>query len=258
MRLQKILAQAGVASRRKAEELISEGRVSINGEVATLGTKANPSDKITIDGNPLNAPQEKRYIMLHKPEGVVTTARDQFNRPCVLDLVPDDIRVFPVGRLDYDTSGLLFLTNDGEWANMLTHPSHEVEKKYIATFYGIPSEQALKAFRTGIEIDDRITAPAKIKIITQNITAKGRLCYRHPAEKLRRNFPAYEKTISTAQIIIHEGRNRQVRKMCEAIGHPALTLKRVAIGKIKLADLPPGEWRNLTENEVRQLCPKKS
>ncbi|MCL1862647.1 MAG: rRNA pseudouridine synthase [Defluviitaleaceae bacterium] len=233
MRLQKILAQAGVASRRKAEELIAEGRVCVNGKVATLGTKADVTDKITIDGEPLSAPQKKRYIMLHKPQGVVTTARDQFDRSCVLELVPSDVRVFPVGRLDYDTSGLLFLTNDGEWANALTHPSYEVEKKYIATFYGIPSEQALNAFRAGIEIDGRLTLPTKIKII------------------------AHEKTISTAQIIIREGRNRQVRKMCEAIGHPLLSLKRVEIGKIKLADLPTGEWRELTEKEVK-LCLTKS
>lgn len=234
MRLQKILAQAGIASRRKAEDIIAEGRVRINGEIATPGTKAAPTDKITIDGNPLTAPQQKRYIMLHKPEGVITTANDQFGRTCVLDLVPDDIRVFPVGRLDYDTSGLLLLTNDGEWANLLTHPSHEVEKKYIATFEGLPSEQALKTFRTGIEIEGRLTAPAKIKIT------------------------AHAKNISTAQITIHEGRNRQVRKMCEAIGFPTITLKRVAVGKLKLASLPAGEWRNLTETEVQQLCRKKS
>lgn len=228
IRIQKILANAGVASRRKAEKIITAGRVCVNGAVAKLGEKAADTDEITVDGVPLNrVSQEKLYIMLHKPEGVVTTVSDQFGRATVMDYVPAYTRVFPVGRLDYDTSGLLLLTNDGDWANNLTHPKHEIKKTYLAKVRGKPTEAKLQTVRTGIEIDGRLTAPAKIAIIKKR-----------------------DKLNTTVQITIHEGRNRQVRKMCEAIGNPVITLQRIAIGKVKLRNLPVGKWRHLTESEL--------
>jgi len=233
IRLQKILANAGVASRRKAEEMIAAGRVCVNGvTVKELGTKATAAAEITVDGVPLSTEAQKKwYIMLNKPEGVVTTVSDQFGRPTVMDYIPKHIRLFPVGRLDFDTSGLLFLTNDGDWANRLTHPKFEVIKTYIALLRGEPSKEKLKTFREGIEIEGRLTAPAEIKIVS---------C---------------DKSGTVVQITIHEGRNRQVRKMCEAIGCPVITLKRVAVGGVKLDDLSVGKWRNLTEKEV-VLCQK--
>ena len=231
MRLQKVLANAGIASRRKAEEMITAGRVTVNGVVVTeLGTKANPEDTIAVDGNPVGDGAQKIYIMLHKPEGVVTTVTDPFNRPTVMDLLKDiPTRLFPVGRLDYDTSGLLLLTNDGDWANTLMHPRHEISKIYIASIKGTPTEASLKTFRTGIEIEGRRTAEAQIEII-----------------------PTGNKAAHTSKvrIIIKEGRNRQVRKMCEAIGHPVVRLKRVAVGILKLNDLPRGKWRHLTAHEI--------
>jgi len=235
MRLQKILANAGVASRRKAEELITEGRVSVNGEIVTeLGAKAKIRDEITVDGVPVGrAPRKKTYVMLHKPEGVMTTTSDQFNRPTVMDYAPEGKRLFPVGRLDYETSGLIFLTNDGEWANNLTHPKNEIRKVYIAMLRGEPNEKALQKFREGIKIDGRKTAPAEIDILNSK----------------------NEKT--KARITIYEGRNRQVRKMCEIIGNPVISLKRITIGEIKLGDLESGRWRYLTEQEIIQATHTK-
>ncbi|MCL2225933.1 MAG: rRNA pseudouridine synthase [Defluviitaleaceae bacterium] len=241
IRLQKILANAGVASRRKSEELIAEGRVTVNGIVITeLGAKAKTKDKIEVDGVPVGrAPRKKTYIMLHKPEGVVTTVADQFDRPTVMDYLPADRRLFPVGRLDYETSGLIFLTNDGDWANALTHPKSEIRKTYIAEIKGEPTEAELKKFREGIKLTEkdsqsnkknsRKTAPAEIEILRTKI----------PTTKVR--------------ITIHEGRNRQVRRMCDAIGHPVKSLKRVSIGDVKLGDLPQGKWRHLTEGEKSNL-----
>jgi 23S rRNA pseudouridine2605 synthase len=226
MRLQKILANAGVAARRKAEEMITAGRVSVNGEtVRELGTQATEADIVAVDGVPIGAEPPKMYIALHKPEGVVTTVADPFDRPTVMDYVPTHTRLFPVGRLDFDTSGLLFLTNDGNWANEKTHPSHEVSKTYLATLRGEPSDAELQKFRTGIEIEDYTTAPAEIVIISRGET-------------------------TTVRITIHEGRNRQIRKMCAAIGHPVISLKRVSIGNVKLGNLPVGKWRELGEGEI--------
>jgi len=234
VRLQKILAQAGVASRRKCEELIAEGRVTVNGEVATIGTVVDVTDgdkdskgkiesEIKVDGVIIAAtPPKKTYIALHKPIGVVTTAKEQFGRPSVMDFVPRDVRLFPVGRLDYGSSGLIFLTDDGDWANMLMHPSHEIVKTYVATVRGTPDAYKLKCLRNGIVIEGKKTAPAEVKVLTT-----GEL-----------------------EIKIREGRNRQIRKMCEAIGHPVIKLQRVAIGDVKLGDLPAGKWRHLDDAEI--------
>lgn len=231
MRLQKFLAESGVASRRKAEEMIRNGRVKVNGViVAEMGVKVSQSDAVEVDGKRVEPETRKVYIMLHKPVGFVTTVTDQFERKTVLDLVRDiRERVYPAGRLDYDTSGLLILTNDGDFAYRLTHPKHEVEKVYIAELRGMPDEEDMAKFRHGLKIEDYITAPADITIIKKN------------------------KETSIARILIHEGRNRQVRKMCEAIGHPVISLKRTAIGRVKLGELPSGQWRYLTDEEIRWL-----
>ncbi len=234
-RLQKFLAEAGVASRRKAEELIAQGKVKVNGKVVTeMGMKIDPAkDEVTYLDKKVTTKNTKMvYIMLYKPEGYVTTAKEQFGRPAVMDLVKGvKERIFPVGRLDYDTSGLLLLTNDGDLTYKLTHPKHDVDKTYIAKLYGVPDEGALQKFRRGVVIDGKRTKPAKIQIIDKD--KDGRFC--------------------TAEIIIHEGRNRQVRKMCEAIKHPVAQLKRVATGELKLGDLQKGKYRHLTEKEVKYL-----
>ena len=225
--MQKILAP--VVSRRKAEEMIAAGRVTVNGVVAVLGTKANPTgDDIRLDGKPIEAKADVVYIMLHKPEGVVTTANDPQGRPTVMDLLPKGSRCFSVGRLDYDSSGLLLMTNDGDLAFRLTHPGHQVKKLYIARVRGLPDEKALAAFRGGLMIDGNLTAPCEIEVTKKE-----------PNAQLR--------------ITLHEGRNRQVRKMCDAIGFPVLSLKRVAIGKLQLGDLKRGQWRHLTGDEVKML-----
>ncbi|MGN1059256.1 MAG: pseudouridine synthase [Clostridia bacterium] len=232
MRLQKYLALCGVASRRAAEELMAQGRVFVNGKpVLTPGAKINPdADRVSVDGKPVALPEEKVYIMLNKPRGYVTTAKDNFGRKTVLDLVPPELgRLYPVGRLDYDTHGLLLLTNDGDFTYRLTHPSHEISKTYLATVAGVPSEQALDALRRGVVIDGRRTHPAKV-------TVKGA-----DAENTR------------LLITIHEGRNRQVRKMCAAVGHAVVSLCRVAEGSLRLGELPSGSWRHLTEKEIELL-----
>ena len=234
-RLQKYLAEAGIASRRKSEEWIASGRVKVNGVVVTaLGTKIDPQkDQVLFDDQPVVISGEKKiYLMLHKPEGYVTTAKEQFGRPAVLDLVRDvKQRIFPVGRLDYDTSGLLLLTNDGELTYRLTHPKYDVDKTYIAKIYGVPDDMDLQKFRRGVMVDGRKTRPAKIRIL--EIEKDRRFC--------------------TAEIILHEGKNRQVRKMCDAIKHPVAQLKRVATGTLTLGDLPKGAYRPLTEKEVQYL-----
>ena len=231
IRLQKWLSMAGACSRRKAEELIAKGRVRVNGTVVTeLGAKANPErDLVELDGKELEIQQDKTYIMLHKPEGVVTTVTDPFGRPTVMDLVPGDIRLYPVGRLDFDTTGLLLMTNDGEWAQKLTHPKNEVAKTYIALVKGIPTGESLRKLAKGVDVEGKKTAPATVKLL----------------ERKDKN--------TKLMITIHEGRNRQVRKMCEAVGHRAISLKRVSIGKLELGDLPKGKWRKLTAKEVRSL-----
>ncbi|MCL2499949.1 MAG: rRNA pseudouridine synthase [Defluviitaleaceae bacterium] len=230
IRLQKILA--AVASRRKAEAYIAEGRVTVNGVTAAVGAKADPDkDEILLDGQTVRPQEEMIYIMLHKPEGVVTTANDPQGRQTVFDLLPEEVRksrLFSVGRLDYDSSGLLLLTNDGEFAQQLTHPSREVKKTYIARVNGTPDNASLSAFRSGLDIEGKKTAPCEI-----TVTKKG------PNAQIR--------------ITIHEGRNRQVRKMCEKIGHPVLSLKRVAVGGINLGGLPKGGWRYLASREVTRF-----
>ncbi|MCX7843181.1 MAG: rRNA pseudouridine synthase [Clostridia bacterium] len=231
MRLQKYLAQCGLASRRKAEELIKQGRVSVNGiKVSEMGLKISERDIVLVDGKKTALEAKKIYIMLNKPCGYITSAKDQFSRKTVLDLVEGvEERVYPVGRLDYDTSGLLILTNDGEFTNRMTHPRHETNKVYIAEVKGRPDSQDLSSFEKGLSIDNYITAPAKIKIMEKKADS------------------------TVAEIIIHEGRNRQIRKMCSAIGHPVISLKRIAIGGLKLGELPEGQWRYLTDAEIDLL-----
>ena len=229
-RLQKFLSASGVCSRRKAEELILSGRVTVNGQtVSVLGTKVKETDSVRVDNKHVSAVKHV-YIMLHKPEGYITSARDQFNRPTVMDLVKQyNTRLYPVGRLDYDTSGLLILTNDGELTQTLTHPGRQVEKVYIARVKGAPTPDELARFRAGLRIEDYITAPADIHIVKE-----------------------FGENVSV-KIAIHEGRNRQVRKMCEAIGHHVIFLKRVATGRLYLGDLPRGASRELTEAEEKYL-----
>jgi len=225
-RLQKILAQAGLGSRRTAEDLIAEGRVRVNGEVARLGTRADAeADTIEVDGAVIGVRQGLVHYLLNKPAGVVTTASDPEGRPTVVALVPPEPRVYPVGRLDADTEGLLLLTNDGELAHRLTHPSFGVDKEYLAEVEGTPSRGALRRLREGVELDDGPTAPAKVSLVGDH----------------------------TLRITIHEGRNRQVRRMADAVGHPVRRLVRVRIGPLTDRRLAPGEWRELTQAEVRSL-----
>ncbi len=225
-RLQKILARAGVASRRVIEDLIAQGRVTINGEVAELGNRADADvDQIEIDGALIGLHGDTVWYLLNKPAGVVTTASDPQGRTTVVDLVPDDVRVFPVGRLDADTEGLILLTNDGDATHRLTHPSYGVEKEYLAHVQGRPSRGAIRRLRQGVELDDGMTAPAKASTVAPDVV----------------------------RLVIHEGRNRQVRRMCEAIGHPVVRLVRVRIGPLRDQHLEPGEWRPLTPEEIRAL-----
>ena len=234
IRLQKFLANAGVASRRKCEELILQGKVSVNGKVVSeLGTKINPEiDKVTVFGKIVeNKSQEFVYILLNKPIGVVTTAKDQFGRESVLDIVKVKERVVPVGRLDMYTSGALILTNDGDFVYKLTHPKHEITKTYTITLVGIVTESEVEQLRKGVEIEDYVTRPAKVKIL-----------------KIDK-----EKNISRLEIIIHEGKNRQVRKMCEAVGKKVIALHRSKIGDIGVKDLKIGAWRYLKTSEIKKF-----
>ena len=232
-RLQKYLAQCGVASRRKCEELILQGRVQINGVTVTeLGTKINPEkDKIKFDGKDVKQSQKLVYILLNKPIGYVTTADDQFGRDTILDLVKVKERIVPVGRLDMYTSGALILTNDGDFVYQVTHPKHEIEKTYTVTIKGIVQNNEVEQLRSGVKIDDYITKPARVKILKTDT----------------------EKDISRLEITIHEGKNRQVRKMCEAIGRKVFALHRSKIGGIGVKDIELGKWRYLTANEVQQI-----
>jgi 23S rRNA pseudouridine2605 synthase len=235
-RLQKILSQAGVASRRLSEELIVQGRVQVNGHtVTTLGTKADPdADEIKVDGRRIRAQRRLRYLLLYKPRGYITTRSDPEGRPTVMDLLRGVKEyVYPVGRLDYDSEGLLLLTNDGELAAHLTHPRHEVDKVYHARVRGVPDDHALERLEKGVTIDGRRTAPAKARLVDPPHKASA------------------EQT--TVELAIHEGRQRQVRKMFEAIGHPVVRLKRVRIGPIQDPDIPPGHWRDLTPQEIARL-----
>ena len=233
LRLQKLLSQAGVASRRAAERLIAEGRVTINGTtIREMGTKALPTDDVRVDGRRVRSAERKRYILLNKPAGVVTTRSDPQRRRTVIELL-HGVReyVYPVGRLDYDTEGLLVLTNDGELAATLTHPRHGVERTYEARVTGMPDARAVERLRTGIPLDGRRTLPADVAVLNAQ----------------RRDGDGI------VRITIREGRNRQVRRMLEAVGHPVQSLKRTRIGPISDRHLKPGAWRELTGEEVRRL-----
>ena len=238
MRLQKYLALAGVASRRKCEELILDGKIEVNGKIENvLGTKVNPeTDEIKYNGKIVKIEEEKVYILLNKPIGYVTTAKEQFGRDKVLDLIKIDKRIVPVGRLDMYTSGALILTNDGDLVNKLTHPKNEIDKTYNATVKGIVTKEDVENLSKGVTIDnDYITKPAKVKILKIDESKK----------------------ISRIQITIHEGKNRQVRKMCEAINKKVLALHRSKIGSLDVKDLKIGEWRYLTQKEVQILSSTK-
>ena len=253
IRLQKILSQAGVASRRAAEKLIEEGRVSVNGRtVREMGVKADPlADDIRVDGRRLRAPERHRYILLNKPAGVVTTRADPQRRQTVIDLL-HGVReyVYPVGRLDYDSEGLLLLTNDGDLAARLTHPRHEVERTYEAYVAGTPDEDAIDRLRRGIPLDGKRTMPAEVKLLSRPAPRKG-VPYEKGAPHEGRG---HEKRANGVLLItIREGRNRQVRRMCEAVGHPVRKLRRVRIGPITDRRLRVGEWRELTRQEVEKL-----
>ena len=233
IRLQKYLSQCAVASRRKSEELILEGKVKINGRVAGLGDKVNPrSDVITVSGKKIVLSKKRKmyYIVLHKPRGFITTMDDEMGRKCVAQLVKDvGERVYPVGRLDKDSEGMLILTNDGEFANYMTHPSKHIPKTYRVTVRPDVTEDMLIKFETGMEIDGRMTASAEAHILEK------------------------QDNRVVLEIVLYEGRNRQIRKMCEALGLEVARLKRISIGSIKLGMLPQGKWRELTEEEVHKL-----
>lgn len=232
MRLQKYIALCGVTSRRKAEELILKGKVKVNGKVVKeLGIVIDENkDKIMVNDKLIKPEENKVYIMLNKPVGYVTTLKDEKNRKIVIDLIEGvKERIYPVGRLDADTTGILLLTNDGDITYKLTHPSNKIPKRYIAIVEGIPSKSELERFRNGIKIDGRYTSKARIKIIK-----------------------TYENE-SVLEITIHEGRNRQIKKMCEAINHPIKKLKRIAIGELELGELGIGQWRYLNDEEIEYL-----
>jgi 23S rRNA pseudouridine2605 synthase len=225
-RLQKVLARVGLGSRRVGEELIAEGRVTVNGSVAELGCRVDPDvDLVEVDGAPIGIRPGLVHYLLNKPTGVVTTAADPQGRPTVLDLVPAEPRVFTVGRLDLDTEGMLLLTNDGELAHRIAHPSHGVEKEYLAEVRGRPSRGELRRLREGIELEDGTTAPAEVALVAATLV----------------------------RLTIHEGRNRQVRRMLDAVGHPVVRLIRTRIGPLADRRLPPGSWRSLTAEEARAL-----
>ena len=225
-KLQKVLARSGLASRRVCEEYIEDGLVTVNGEVAVIGRRVDPAvDRIEVDGARVAVAPGLVHYLLHKPAGVVSTASDPEGRQTVVDLVPSEPRVFPVGRLDFHTEGLIVLTNDGDLTHRLTHPSYGVEKEYLASVEGKPTPGEVRRLREGIELDDGMTAPAKASLLAEQLL----------------------------KITIHEGRNQQVRRMCEAIGHPVLRLVRTRIGPITDRKLKAGEWRELTADEVRQL-----
>lgn len=227
-RLQKYMASCGVASRRKCEEIILSGRVTVNDKLVTeLGTKIDTDiDKVFLDGILINKEEFKRYIILNKPVGIITSVKDEKNRKTVLDIVDVNERVYPVGRLDYDSSGLLLLTNDGEFYNKIIHPRVEVNKVYIAKVSGTFTNEDISKFENGIDIGGYITAKSKIKVIKQN------------------------NKESVVEIIIHEGKNRQIRRMCSALNHDVISLKRVSIGNIKLGNLKTSEYRELNESEI--------
>ena len=236
-RLQKYLAECGIASRRKCEEYILQGKVKINNNIVTeLGTKINPQkDKVTFEGKEVKRENKKIYILLNKPIGYVTTAEEQFGRDKVLDLVKVKERIVPVGRLDMYTSGALILTNDGDFVYKVTHPKHEITKTYTVTLKGIVTKSEVEKLRKGVKIEDYITKPAEVKILKTD----------------------EDKDISRLEITIHEGKNRQIRRMCESIEKKVIALHRSKIGNIDVKNLKIGQWRYLKENEVKQLIVEK-
>ncbi|WP_102274704.1 23S rRNA pseudouridine(2605) synthase RluB [Cytobacillus massiliigabonensis] len=231
-RLQKVIAHAGFASRRKAEELIKEGHVRVNGKtVKELGIKVSSSDRVEVNGIPVER-EEPVYFLLYKPRGVISSVTDDKGRKVVTDFFQQiEQRIYPVGRLDFDTSGLLLLTNDGEFANMLMHPKNEIEKVYVAKVKGIPSREKMRSLEKGVRLEDGKTAPAQTKVLSID----------------------KKKQTAIIELTIHEGRNRQVRRMLEAIGHPVIKLKRERYGFLTLQGLKAGEARELTAHEVKQL-----
>ena len=231
-RLQKVMAHAGIASRRKCESLITEGRVSVNGQtVRELGTQVSSKDRIEVDGVPIYR-EEPRYILINKPRHVISAVSDDKNRQVILDYIQGiEERIYPVGRLDYDTTGLLLLTNDGAFANQLMHPRHQIDKVYVAKVKGIPSEKALARLEAGIVLDGKKTAKAKAQLLSQNL----------------------DNQTAIVELTIREGWNHQVKRMFEAVGHPVNKLKRERYAFLTLGKLLPGEWRELTAHEVNKL-----
>lgn len=234
IRIQKIIADAGIASRRKAEEMIQRGAVRVNGKPVSLGDKANPKkDEITVNGRKIGsaAKSKKYYVMLHKPRGYITTMSDERDRKCVAQLISDfPARLYPVGRLDRESEGLLLMTNDGNFANEIIHPSHHVAKTYRVTVHPRISEEQLTSLTKGVLVDGRLSSPAGIRVLAQ------------------------ERERTVLEIILEEGRNRQIRKMCEAVGLEVARLKRTAVGPIKLGMLQPGKYRELTPQEMKALA----
>ncbi len=229
-RLQKVLARAGFGSRRVCDDLIAAGRVQVNGDVAVLGRRVDiDHDEVSVDGRPVAIRRDLVYYVLNKPVRVVTTADDPQGRPTVLDLVPSEPRVFPVGRLDYASEGLLVLTNDGEFANLLAHPSHGVEKTYLVEVDGNPGPPVVNHLARGVDLDDGLTAPARVQVV------------------------ATRPDSAALEFVLHEGRNRQIRRMCDAVGFPVRRLVRTRIGPLSDSRLQPGEWRLLVAPEVRAL-----
>ncbi|ERN54576.1 rRNA pseudouridine synthase [Alkalihalophilus marmarensis] len=231
-RLQKVIAQAGITSRRKAETMITEGKVKVNGQVVReLGVKVNPNkDEIEVEGVPIDK-EEPVYYLMYKPQGVISSVKDEKGRKVVTDFLEIEQRVFPIGRLDYDTSGLILLTNDGEFANQLMHPKFKIDKVYVAKVKGIPARESLKKLQHGVMLEDGKTAPAKVKLVSMD----------------------KKKQTAIVQLTIHEGRNRQVRRMFEAIGHPVMKLKREQYSFLNLRSMNPGDVRPLKPIEVKHL-----
>lgn len=231
-RLQKVIAQTGYCSRRKAEELIQKGKVKINGKIVTeMGIKVNYDDDIIVEGNGLDLKQDKVYYIINKPRGIIASTSDEKNRKTVVDLIGDQKRIYPVGRLDYDTTGVLLLTNDGELTNLLIHPKNNIEKLYIAKIRGIPTKEELQKLSRGVIIDGRKTSKAKVKL--KKINKKN--------------------NVSLVELTIHEGRNHQVKKMFESIGYEVIKLKRERFSFLDVNDLKSGEYRELSPKEVKRL-----
>ncbi len=249
IRLQKVIATAGIASRRKAEELIRAGRVRVNGKVVTqLGVKVDPAtDVIEVDGERIHLPEKHTYILLHKPRGILSTTSDPYGRPTVVDLVPAGGRLFPVGRLDADSEGLILLTDDGVVAERLTHPRYGHPKEYIALVIGSPDAKALRALARGIVLDGQRTSPATVTVLGRRV----------PREILEAGAPGLQKVspkgFSWVRVVVTEGRKHLVRRMLKAVGHPVLRLFRVGMGPLRLGRLQPGAWRYLTPKEEQRL-----